>query len=437
MIRNTAETVENGKPAPKKYILIFLISVVLIGFATSGYNGQNTNYNLFIMFGLWVCTAIIINPRAFFRMFHKKTLIAFSLYILFFILLSIFSPNLFETAKVIGSTLVLFSPVLIYLYFIEIEQYNLFKLLVIISILIWVYFCITAIIFYSKNPSAARMLASNADAFNNLAIGGGYSLAYGSTIFAIYLFDICINKCISSKKLKLLFYIGIIIFSVLVIETLSTITIIGLFLGFSLVIIFKTIGWVKARKDDYKGIKIEQLIMGLLLCVILTVLLVNTKNIGSILIKETYSKNDIISLRLQEVGVKLAYGDQNVGTGDFDLRMNIFKDTVSKFFKSPIIGNGYKYGFTFYGGAYEGIGNHEEWIDILAIHGLVGGIPFLLIYIYGAIWEGKYCNKFVSPSWIFTLFFLGIFNPFKSFQSNFIVFFMLPSIGWLLYKKEK
>lgn len=436
MKQYTLDIVENENKIKKRYLLVLMISIVFICFMLSGYNGQSSNYKAIVIFAMLICISTFSDLNAFLRIFHRKIFKVFIFYILCFSIFAIFSPNLYETSKVLGYTFIAFSAIFIFSYFIEIKQFSLLKVLFLCSFSVWIYYCVIAIEFYSKNSNAARRLASDSASFGDLAIGGGYNLAYGSTLLAIYLLDLYINKSIKNKKIRLLLILIIILLTILVIETLSTITIIGLFLGFSLVLIFKILGFVGLKKNNDKKIKLKQIILCLLLCMIFSIALINIKNFGLMLINETSNKSDIVSLRMNEVGIKLAYGDDFGGTMDFNTRSSILNGTISKFLESPIIGNGYKYGYTFYGSLNEGIGNHNEWIDTLAINGLVGGIPFLLIYVYGVKEERKYGNRYVSPSWIITLLFLGLFNPFVGLQSNFIVFFILPSISEILYRQE-
>lgn len=431
-----------GKPkVPLKYFPIFLVTVIFIAFSFSGYTGVTTNYIAFALFGLWIIVAALTDIRSFMRIFRKKSVIAFCFYIIFFAITALFSPSFYQTVKLMGAKFVLFSPVFIFTYFSYLRQERLFKRLLIASLIVLSYFCVVALNFYSNNENAARILASNTRAFDNLAIGGGYGLAYGAAIFAVYLFDLWLNRAIKIKKLRVFTLFAVIILIFVVMETQSTITLLVLFVGLVLSYALKKdhvqIGKIPItqtirRKTNFK-INLKKIFILAIAILLLIMFAFFYQDIGFWIIDKTYQSSDIVFSRIGEIGAKMAYGEASLGDSeDLDARTNILKTALGSFVNSPIIGHGYKYGYVFDYGYLYGIGNHCEWLDAFATMGLLGGIPFLLIYVFTVSEERKYNKKRVSYAYIIVLFLLGLLNPFQTFQSHFMLFYLIPSICYLM-----
>lgn len=416
------------------YILLAL-GLVFIVYSLSGYTAETHSYNVFYLCMLWFVIAFFSEPTIFISILREKKVVYLLIFLLFFMVTALYSAGLYNTAKFLGSFLIIFTPMIILSYYLKLNHLKFLKFIIYITLGAWAFFSIKSLLFYSEYDRAARKLAAHKlDIGNDIAIGGGYVFAYGSTILAVFLFDWLINNSLINKKTKLLSWIGIILLASVVIKTLSTTTIIVMFAGFALSLMYKAIDYVNRKKLNIKGYSLKQVLTFLLLFVMLFVAVLNMGNIGSSIIKVSSNKDSIVWTRIEEIGVFLEYGSEIENTS-FTNRIERTRDTVKLFFQSPIIGHGYKYGYDFFAFKYNlGLGNHSEWSDTLGKYGLIGGIPFFLIYYFAVKQERKYGNKNTSPAWIITFVLLGFFNPFSSFQSHLIVFFLVPGISVLLNK---
>lgn len=416
---------ENTKRS-KNYTILLIVSFIYIAFSISGSNAKGTPYVGFALFLLWMTIAFFNDPNVFIKMLNKKIVISFLVYLLFiFITLALFSS--LSKVTQLNVPLVLFSTIFIGMYFVELKDIKAIQIITILALMVWLYYSITAIRFYNGNEGAARILAANVNQYGSIAIGGGYNLAIGSSVLFVYLFDLFIRKLLKNLKLRIMILASIIVLFLLIYKTQSVITILATLIGISFSIVFKHIS-----RGESKKVNIRQVMAYVILCVLIILMILNLKDIGMSIIKATSGKKDIISNRIEELGIKLAYGNNYDNTGDLNTRLRLLEDSLKQFIKSPLIGNGYKYSYEFKLSVIMGIGNHGEWVDILAINGLLGGIPLFAVFTMGVINERRLGKKFISSAWVITFFILGLLNPFQSFQANFILFFMLLLISYLI-----
>ncbi|MFC7062335.1 hypothetical protein ACFQIC_10740 [Halobacillus seohaensis] len=407
-------------------VFMYVITLVFIFYSLSGYSGKMSNHISLALLCIWSLGCYIIRPKAFANIFNMKIVFVLSIYVIFLFCVTLTSPDVSYTFKLFLQAFVLFSPVFLFQYFKSIKNDRLFKYLLIASGCGWLFFTIRSIFFLSANPGAARLLATNATAYDNVLIGGGYSLAYGSAIIGVYLFDIYINKHVINKRLRVLILVIVILFAINIIKTESTITAISFFLGLMISIIYKGLGWTELKniKTRFKQIFITTCLVFISLIVVY-----NYENIGSIINNLTSSQSSAIEIRLNEIGRSMEYG---LKADYLESRFTKPFETLEVFFENPIIGVGYLVGFNELESKSLGVGNHSEWTDALAMMGITGGIPFLLIYYYGTKIERNYTKKIVSPAWIITMIIMGLFNPFQSFQSHFALFFLIGGIGYFI-----
>ena len=99
--------------------------------------------------------------------------------------------------------------------------------------------------------------------------------------------------------------------------------------------------------------------------------------------------------------------------------------SLKTFINNPLFGVSYRHGNNYLKASDFGIGNHCEWADALANYGLIGGVPMLLIYYYNVREVLQMPNR-LSKGWLVCMLVMGMFNPFRSFQSHLILFFIIP-----------
>lgn len=415
-----------------KYTLSVVSCLIFIIFTTSGYTGEYANFVSLGLCLIWFGISFISNYKVFISIFLEKKTIALLIFFLFYLVTSLPTAGVYNTFKYMGSFIILFSPMFIYSYYQRLGNIKLLKKLLYFTYIIWLFFVIKALHFYYLNPNAARRLASNKEYYGVIAIGGGYSLAIASTILAVFLMVLVLNKLRkggrSTRLSKLIFIVLLIL---VVFETRSTITFLGLILGLFLTLLLNLFSDKAGKiKINYRIIFLSSLFL-----IIILIAFINTNNIGYLMMILTQNSTNKLFIRLHEIGIELYNFRSKGGSTYLRSRLSLLLESLKLFISSPFIGNGFKYAYDFNLSKLIGIGNHSEWLDILAIYGLFGGLPIFMIYYYGIQTALRYHCSVSMGAYIFVLIFLGLFNPFKSFQAHLIIFFVIPATLYI-YKKN-
>ncbi|MEG1886654.1 MAG: O-antigen ligase family protein [Oscillospiraceae bacterium] len=406
-----------------KYCLSSIFAIIVVVFAFSGYTARSSNYIMLGLFIIWFMIAFITDMNAFQKMVMTKTVLYYAAFLLFFLLTLMINTSTRDILKYVGANVILFSPIFIFLYYYRLEDNRYLKIITVAGLIAWGYFLMTAIRFYIQNEGAARELASDSTKFDDIAIGGGYGLAYASCILAVYLLDLILRNKFAKPIYKVLIAIAIVLLSVVVFETQSTITIIFLVSGLALDALLR----IALPYKDNKKISLNSIIGMMLILALFIVVFCNLKNFGQIILDFSGGKSDIVSKRLYEVGSLLKYGTADNGSsGDLTGRIQLILTSFETFSDNFFFGIGYKYNYDFTEMFRVGVGSHSEWIDSLAKYGIMGGIPFLAAIISSVKLERK--NSCVSFAYVLTTFFLGFFNPFITFQSTIALFLIIPGI---------
>lgn len=283
-----------------------IIYLVYASYYISGYSSQLHNYVLIALFAVWTFMAIVEDMNSFNKAFNNKTVVWVVLFLLYYFLTSLVYGDIINTMEYIAKYILLFACVLQFKYYKARNNPRELKFIVVCTLMVWAFFAVKAIAFYIAVPSAARTLASDFYAFDNIAIGGGYAIAFGSAILCVYLFERFINRNITKKSLKFAFFALVIILFYLLIKTESTLTLISCAVGMILSIIRKMWRNDGARND------LNKIIMTILLVSVSFVILFNIQEIGEWIIEITKDGTDnTIIRRFNRVGQKMAYS----GTG--------------------------------------------------------------------------------------------------------------------------
>lgn len=414
----------------KNISLSVIATVIFICFTLSGSTHKNSMYISLALLIIWVATAFLSNYVVFMKSLRQKQVIAFCVYLFFIFFTAIFKAGIFYTLKLIGGTMIIFSPIIIYLYYYNLNKDKL-KLIVKLSLFYFIYLSIKSISFYKVNENAARRIAANEEVYGDIALGGGYALAYGAVLLIVYLTDLLVNKKITHRKNRFLIYGIIIILIYLVILTKSTLTIIWLFIGMIITIIFRDPR--KFSKSINKSRNLRSIsfnyilkIFSMLLLSIIVVL--SSTKIGLLILNNT-NGTDVLSMRFREIGYSLAYG---LDSSEYLIsRLLIPIKSILAFLKNPLIGRGYEYGYVA-DQMYYYIGGHGEWADALGSLGMLGTMPYFLVYYYSIKAERRIASNKIPSNYILIVILLGLFNPLKSFQAIFILMLVLPTITEML-----
>lgn len=411
---------------PGKYFLSIFVFTIYITYAISAHRTDESNYIRFGLLFLWIVVSFLINPSAFLKIFKSKIIKIYLLFLILVFFQLVVSTSLFSMSKYIANLLILFSPLYIYQYYSVIKNKRLLNLLFYISIFIWMLFVTRAISFYTLNPNAARRLISDPNIYDNIAIGGGYPIAIGSTILAVAMFSI-INRVGVLKKIIVVLLV--ILLSILIYMTQSTITFLAYIIAFGLYLLLSTIsnrnGSISTTPTNI--IKISTYLF-LFLILLLSLPILNTY-LHNFLI----NSNTVIARRLSSITELLSLNSNNLSDNYLLSRLSFVQRSITVFLENPILGSGIHYAFDFQAGKAFGVGNHSEIFDILAIYGFVtGGVMLYLIYLSIKSYITSY-SEIAKISIIILVLILGLFNPVLSFHFTFIMFFIIPILGKIIY----
>jgi hypothetical protein len=401
-----------------------ILYLIYASYYISGYSSQLHNYVLIALFAVWTFMAIAEDINSFNKAFNNKTVVWVILFLFYYFFTSIVYGDIINTMEYIAKYILLFACVFQFKYYKARNNPRELKFIVICTLMVWAFFAIKAIAFYIAVPSAARTLASDFYAFDNIAIGGGYAIAFGSAILCVYLFERFINRNIAKRSLKFVFFAFVIILFYLLIKTESTLTLISCAVGMVLSIIRKMWRNDGARND------LNKLITTILLVSVSLVVLLNIQEIGEWIIEITKDGIDnTIVRRFNRVGQKMAYS----GTGStyenyVDERFGYVAQSWNTFLKNPIIGVGFKSGNIFSNLENNGLGMHSAICDLLAQHGILGSVPFIMFFIKGLKKECWVYNN----TYIVTMLFMVVVNPFEYFHAYIAMFTLIPMIDILI-----
>lgn len=307
-----------------------------------------------------------------------------------------------------------------FIYYKTIYDYNRFKKILYSVISIWMYYCIKALFFYSKNSGAARILISTGRTkYGNVAIGEAYGIAFGSAIIAVYIFALLFqDKTIIKRKFKMLFVVIILILFYLCIKTESSITLIMFIIGIVINMalnLFNT--WSKGNKLVLANLFTLSIIF-------VFILVINLENIGYVIYNTTYGsiRNNILVDRLNLLAKTMISGNAH---GTLDSRLSLYKKSINTFIGNPIFGTALDYGL----GMSSVLGNHSELLDILGSVGLFGGIPYVGIFFSTIYTERKKNKNVIAIGYVITFVLMFVFNQFHYAQSLFALLFIIPALG--------
>lgn len=415
---------------PSTTIALFFIIFTFIGFT-----GNFQNYFSFFLFLLWLVVAYLEDSSSFKNIINSPALIFFVFFLLYYFLTGLFFGSIFYLLKYVGSFLLCYGTIAFYEYYKNREDLTFIINVVFLSVIV---ISLWAIIFYLKNPSAARLLASNFYAFDFIGIGGGYSLAFAATLLFVFILDLLLSKDVHRKSYIITGFIVLFIFLFLVIKTESTLTFMALILGtfVALVTHFLTPKRVSAQK--VKIFSVKKVIVIVFLVIILIVVAFNYKSILNWIINFTsYRTDNLFFRRLKALTEQLnwALSGESGNINYFNERVETISVSLRTFLKNPLLGVGHKVGYVF--GLYSrvNIGTHSEWVDYFAIYGFVGGFPLLMVYLTSLnnLKKREYISRY---SFIVSLVFMCLVNPFQTFQSCLTLFFLLPGLSKILYEKK-
>lgn len=405
-----------------------VLYLIYVSYYISGYSSQLHNYILTALFAVWILLAAVEDIDTLNQAVSSQTLLWVVLFLIYYFFTSVVNGDLINTMKYIAKYILLFSCILQFRYYKIRNNPKEMKLIVICMLGVWAFFAVKAIGFYITVPAAARTLASDFYAFDNIAIGGGYAIAFGSAILCVYLFERFINKNLVKHSLKLIFLVFAAILFYLLIKTESTLTFISCSAGMIFAVIRRI--W---RKDGRKNERKEFVVMISLLLLSLFVL-IYMQEIGEwiITLTEDGIENTILR-RFHRIGQKMAYSGMGTSYENYvDERFGYIVQSWETFLKNPVMGVGFSSGNIFSNLENNGVGMHSAVCDLLAQHGILGALPVFMIFMEGL---KKECRVYYN-TYILTVLIMVVVNPFEYFHAYIVMFTLIPMADILINRSD-
>ena len=400
----------------KKISLSIVIAYFYVFYIIVDPNHEQFLYRAIGLLIAWLITSLLENTsKLLYSLFNKYT-VPIYIFLIFILITGQIYGDFIYILKQIGYYTIFFSPVFLLLYYYDRQSKN--KKFIYIIIMAFLYTTIVSTIYYANNPDIARRIASGIIIDDNINMIGGYSLAYSAVISATFLLEVLIKKRnLLTSKLKLLIVALVISQVFLVIYTRSTLTLIWLIIGFTLVL-FSNISILIRQKTVTKFISVVSLIT------IVFIFIVFKNEIGIYLYTFNQNTSNIVNLRINSIGEFLL--GYNLNSNHFIYRLRLPITSLRSFISSPIIGVGYQYGY-YAERIYDYLGGHGEWADILGSTGLIGFISYLFAIILIPIYNHKrILENRISYSYLIVLFCLGLFNPLRSIHLTLTIFLFIP-----------
>jgi hypothetical protein len=399
--------------------------IVLLAFLGYSMGGSSSSLHLYIsigLLGLWIISALLSDVKAFRIAFQDKKLIWLFLYLLYAFMTGLLVGEFSYEIKQFVAGFYLFSPILILNYYTRKNELDIRRIdaIVICTLAIMLFYSYRAIRFYGQYTAAARYLAMNKEKYGDIAIGGGYALAYGSAILSILLLSMIIERRIDSGAKRIMALGMFFVCSLIVFATQSTVAVVCWAISVVVAIVFSD-----KRMD--RG-NVNRIFIKLIVVLIASVaIFFSVEIIGKFIIWVASTQEGTFANRLREVG-NMLIGEESFGSGYAFGRFTIPLKSLGTFFTHPLFGVSYKHGNNFLDSSLFGVGQHGEWADALANYGVLFGTLFIAIYVR-TVKEVKRINPGISPAWWVCFLLIGLFNPIRTFNANVIIFMVVPMIA--------
>jgi len=422
------ETINSKKVILKKANISFN-DIILVAFLFLYMSGETSSFLKFISFALFLLWLFLTYLPLTVKGESKLSVISISIFLFlgYYFLSGLIHGNLLDISKQTFTYLLNFSPYFIYNYF---KNFNRFKYKKILTFLIFIYIftLFFSLIFLINNPFLPRIMTNDGVDGKNYFFGAGYFFAYSAALLSIFLCTVLKQGLIKSRKNIFILLIVLVSSYFVIYLTGSTITFVFSIIGSVISFLFSS-----RYFEDHK-IKVRNFTKNIFfLFLFLILFLTLSQKLGEILMNINYLKENAVQQRLFEIGEYLAFrssSDSNLINRFFTIERG-FTGILS----NPIFGVGHKVGNILTLAKNLGVSGHSEILDIWSMHGIIGLIMVLVIYIsFFKIMIKKYKFFNFFPL-LFTIVFMSLFNPFICFQTNYFIFVFVPISLFFLKNK--
>jgi hypothetical protein len=372
------------------------------------------------LFIAWLIYVFVFTNPIVFKIINNKKYFLFFIIFSYHFLIGGLSTTILKQLIYSAEFLLVFAPIIIYDYFKQVNSKKIFLSLVFFILLTFSVYSFKTIFYLIDDPMAARSMVSS-DKDQNVAIGGGFALAYGLAILVPCLFYILIRQKKYLSKINNAFLIGcIILFSITVFVSLFTISIVGMISGCLFVFFLK-------ENKKILVVFLKVFIIGALFYSIIGPV------VGNYLIESDIFSNPILKQRSDEIA-HILIGNQVSGTEDLSARVDLYNKSFNTFSQYPFFGVYHKAGNDYENLYAAGIGGHSDLLDYLGKYGLFGCC--LIFYFLYLCYKDNGSSILLSLAWLIFIFF-AILNPIISFTIFLVLFLLIPSINNLLLNNTK
>ncbi len=351
-----------------------------------------------------VATAVFRDRKLWFHVIYSTMVLTEGLFV----------GGIVFTLKQFFTSFLFYSFFVIYHYFENPANLNVRKKVIDYSFAIFMFYVVYSIIYYLLNPGAARRARDH-----ELLLGGGYGLACACALLFVFLFGYLVSGHLKGKpKEKRITIVSLVLMGVLIVLTQSTLTM--------LIWIVGVISCLYFRRNNIRFYYFRIAILPFILAILIFIFPL----IGDVFID--LSEHRIADSRMYEriysLGHFMKYGNDNPSASYTVNRFSTPLQSITTFINNPIFGVAYKHGSAFLHPSLFGVGNHCEFFDAFANYGVLGGLPFIMVYFLqiAEIFKRKISHP--SRAWVWVVVLLGCFNPLRYFCFNFILFFFIPII---------
>lgn len=405
-----------------------IVYVAFVQFYLTGSNSTMHNYIQIALFIAWNLMAFLESGRNYLAALNSKPTKYLILFLIYYFFTSIIAGTLVYTLEYVAVFLMLYSCYIPFLYYYSRGYLYEIRFITVTSLVGWAILSVMAISFYRVNPSAARTLAADFTAYENLYIGGGYAIAFGSAVLFVYLFSLLCKGCFGTWKKAFVVGAFLILLFELLVLTESTTTLLACAIGAVAGLFFHQ----RKSKSGISRIVYYTIILGAIIFVIYG----GINTIGSSLVSATVDSTDEVVLRrFNRIGEKLMFAGTRTVTDNYvDERWSLVIQSWNTFTEHPIFGIGHTIGNVYSLLEPNGVGTHSEICDILAQHGVIG---FLLLLAFFVSVLRCVDFKLANKSYLVTIFIMALFNPFHYFHPYYVLFSLMPMISVLILNKRE
>lgn len=379
-----------------------------------------------VLFYFWLGSVLIIKPKTVFQVLREKHYFVLFIFILFLYFSYAFANGLIITIMGVGAQLQVLSPIFMYEFYSKFLSTKSQRYLIIITLCFYVYYSFQTVQYLESNPMAARDMIS-VGVSDSLLIGGGFSLAYGFSILIPILIYITINYTKFKENLFLnnlftrtLLILLIVIFFVVVYKSMFAISfVIMIFAGMYVLLKMN----INKKTNNIK-------IFVFLLISFFGFITVN--QLKSFLYNYLDSLNSVISDKLVII-LNLSDNGNLDSTSSLGVRLELYLQSFYTWLDNPFLGIGYLYEYNTARMIAAGLGNHSEWLDLLAKHGIFAVLSFAYLFMP----KKTYVNKQGFNLSIKIFLIAGFLNPIYLFNIFFVVYFFAPLLDDYFFSSKK